>query len=143
MQGNRHAQVALRPMEEPSVAAGRVVNIKAGSLKRVEACSCLDDGESRAQVGGLDAYRDQLFRRVSVPRNRLAFLERAFNDAADGIFRHLPGFFEGVAERADFRNRGHDHLVAAFFERLEIHRVVVIGHRVTSLRKSRFAHILR
>jgi hypothetical protein len=51
VQGNRHAQVALHPMEEPSVAAGRVVNIKAGSLKRVEACSCLDDGESRAHVG--------------------------------------------------------------------------------------------
>ena len=85
---------------------------------------------------GLDAYRDKLFRLVSVPRNRLAFLERAFDDAADRIFRHRPGFFESVAERADFRKGGHNHLVAAFFERLEVHRVVVIGHRLTSLRKS-------
>ncbi len=91
---------------------------------------------------GLDAYGDKLFRGVSVPRNRLAFLQCTFDDETDGVFRHRPGFFEGIAERADFRKGGHDHLLAAGFERLEVHRVVVIGHRVTSLRKSRFAHVL-
>jgi hypothetical protein len=50
----------------------------------------------------IDAYHDQLFRRVSVWGNRLAILERTFVDAANRIFGHRTGVFEGVVPRQPF-----------------------------------------
>ncbi len=76
----------------------------------------------------LHAYGYRLLGGFDVLRDGFAVLESTFDDAANGIFRHLPGFLAGRAKGANFGDGRDNHVVSAFIERLEIDRVMVFSH---------------
>lgn len=126
--GERHPWLWLGAVKESGVTASLVVDIKTGAFKGAQDGFRFEYGElghrqrelrqseGDAVGSGLDVFRDDL-----------SGLAGAFKVGLNRIFGHFSGFVSGVAEGANFRDRGHDDVIAASGELLVNHRVAVLG----------------
>jgi hypothetical protein len=103
-------------VQQACVTAGVVVDVKAGALKRCDHLFWLENRKlgrhSRRVLREADrnAFRGE---GMNVARNMLAGFEGALQKAAYGVPRHVAGFLQGLAERADLRDGRHNHIETA------------------------------